>query len=1340
MYCHSSLNRRGVAILVRNDLDLQVLEEVRDLQENVLLMRVQLCNSVVLIGSVYGPNTNEFSFFDFLQRELNRFRGIPVVIGGDWNATYSNLPINVNPDVFSMRAVPSTARTERILQLCDEFELSDPYRALHPDWRDYTYIPSGVLRTNRSRIDYFLVSDEIFNNITQCDIAKAFCRKSFDHKNVNLSFKKGKKTGRRTINNRLISNPLLEHGVKLAVWECYLSEFLIEPGGLVEAIFHDECFKLQAIENIYNELVFLQGKDVATGLTEEEVERQAHLAEQVTGAWTRVISYEHLQRHQRKCNDDVFFEKLILITREAAIKLQNLVTKAENFEKNKLLDKLRYLKKNDGYSVNFDSIQETEARLNEIEEIRNTDMVSNYLKSDVLDNEKITPHFLRLAKTLNSDSLEKIRKDNGEKFETNAEREKHIVDFYRKLYSLPEGMPDDFTNCIEDFLGPDICTNPVVVESKLTEEERDLLDRPLSIIELDESVRKLNLKSAPGIDGVSNKFISKFWPYFREPLHRYASDCVRKGSLTETFRTAIIRLIPKKGDTTQLKNWRPISLLSCYYKIISKALNERLGKVIGKVTSMAQKAYNPDRYLHEAIINTVETIKHCQKKNVEGLLISVDLHKAFDSVFHEFMREVYKFFGFGDYFIRLSETLGNGRCAKIILDSGKFSENIELLRCRPQGDSPSPRQFNMCQQICIFKIELDPRIQSVYLSFIIPRHVAGVEREVEQLVSDGEKETAERLGYKISSELCTTKKKVSSFADDLQAAVRAEFETVRIVKECLIQFGVISGLRTNVEKTTVMRIGNNDVNLDPRITELGFTIVRDMKILGFEIDDNAAKLGRNFDKCISKIRQVIGNWSRFRLSLPGRIAIAKSLLLSQVTFPGTVLVPSQEQLITISSLIEDFVTHGIVIAKNRIYAPPKKGGLGLVNVENFIAAQKCAWIRRCFYRINDAWRWEFLRNTNFSLSTVRLECFNQESNPLLWNIANAVAKFQVKYWMKNENYLEAPVFNNLFFLREKPRPRAPDPGVVSLNMVRRDTRDRFRQELLSLKMKVLIQDGAIVEYNEVCRTTGIPFTANEYFILVSAAAFARERYGNKPNSNGLNVCIVESVYSKKGKSKKYRRYLDYAQAEMPVSELKTVKTFFGLINRPVPEPELCGMLHSLWNCQFLPNRVRFFAFQFYNNSLPTGNRVAARYRNIPGANFNDRCTFCRKANVANPAREEFVHVFFSCPSIELCVGRYMERYGGNGLTEDEKINFFFPGTRSGEWTADAELNMLQNIVFIFGIWLCKLGNKIPSFPTVEGSMLTIFETCLNLSTRLRETASNSNSLVCRLWRDRQGRG
>ena len=251
-------------------------------------------------------------------------------------------------------------------------------------------------------------------------------------------------------------------------------------------------------------------------------------------------------------------------------------------------------------------------------------------------------------------------------------------------------MPADFTNCIENFLGPEICGHETVFRCKLTQEERDILDSRLTIAELDESIKKLNLKSAPGIDGVSNKFIAKFWIFFREPLHRYALCCIERGKLTESFSTAIIRLIPKKGDTSQLKHWRPISLLSCYYKIISKALNARLGKVIDKVTTMAQKDYNPNRYIHEALISTIETIRYCEAARVSGFLLSVDLHKAFDSVFHEFMREVYRFFGFGEHFIRISETLGNGRTARIIFDDGSLSEKIPLKRCRPQGDSPSP--------------------------------------------------------------------------------------------------------------------------------------------------------------------------------------------------------------------------------------------------------------------------------------------------------------------------------------------------------------------------------------------------------------------------------------------------------------------------------------------------------------------------------------------------------------------------------------------------------------------------------------------------------------------------
>jgi exonuclease III len=100
IYYHSSMNKRGVAVLIKNDLDLQVLEEFRDTEENAIILRVRLRGIELLIGSVYGPNTNQFLLYDFLQVTLNRWRGLPTVLGGDWNAKFSNLPVNNRSGCF----------------------------------------------------------------------------------------------------------------------------------------------------------------------------------------------------------------------------------------------------------------------------------------------------------------------------------------------------------------------------------------------------------------------------------------------------------------------------------------------------------------------------------------------------------------------------------------------------------------------------------------------------------------------------------------------------------------------------------------------------------------------------------------------------------------------------------------------------------------------------------------------------------------------------------------------------------------------------------------------------------------------------------------------------------------------------------------------------------------------------------------------------------------------------------------------------------------------------------------------------------------------------------------
>ncbi len=59
------------------------------------------------------------------------------------------------------------------------------------------------------------------------------------------------------------------------------------------------------------------------------------------------------------------------------------------------------------------------------------------------------------------------------------------------------------------------------------------------------------------------------------------------------------------------------------------------------------------------LINVIEMIAHCRYNNIPVVIVSIDQAKAFDTVSHKFMHEVYKFFGLGPNFIQTLETLGN---------------------------------------------------------------------------------------------------------------------------------------------------------------------------------------------------------------------------------------------------------------------------------------------------------------------------------------------------------------------------------------------------------------------------------------------------------------------------------------------------------------------------------------------------------------------------------------------------------------------------------------------------------------------------------------------------------
>lgn len=74
----------------------------------------------------------------------------------------------------------------------------------------------------------------------------------------------------------------------------------------------------------------------------------------------------------------------------------------------------------------------------------------------------------------------------------------------------------------------------------------------------------------PGLNGYTFKLIKKNWCIMKDDIIRYIKHFETSGSISQGYNSSFILLIPKTKDPTMLGDYRPISLIGCIYKIISK--------------------------------------------------------------------------------------------------------------------------------------------------------------------------------------------------------------------------------------------------------------------------------------------------------------------------------------------------------------------------------------------------------------------------------------------------------------------------------------------------------------------------------------------------------------------------------------------------------------------------------------------------------------------------------------------------------------------------------------------------------------------------------------------------
>jgi len=96
-------------------------------------------------------------------------------------------------------------------------------------------------------------------------------------------------------------------------------------------------------------------------------------------------------------------------------------------------------------------------------------------------------------------------------------------------------------------------------------------------------------------------------------------------------------LIAKKDNPSNLNEFRPISLVGCVYKILSKIMANRLKKVLPSIIDVNQSTFLSGRGLLDSILVANETVDYLKKEKKSGVIVKVDFEKAYDSVDWKFL-------------------------------------------------------------------------------------------------------------------------------------------------------------------------------------------------------------------------------------------------------------------------------------------------------------------------------------------------------------------------------------------------------------------------------------------------------------------------------------------------------------------------------------------------------------------------------------------------------------------------------------------------------------------------------------------------------------------------------
>ena len=131
------------------------------------------------------------------------------------------------------------------------------------------------------------------------------------------------------------------------------------------------------------------------------------------------------------------------------------------------------------------------------------------------------------------------------------------------------------------------------INSCLSEDMKESLRSPITLLELELALKDMQVGKAPGPDGVIVEFYTTFWDLIGNEFLDMINSSIVLGRHPLGVTRGLLALLHKSGDRPKLANWRPITLLNISYKLFTKVLQKCVQLVLMEIISPDQAGFLP---------------------------------------------------------------------------------------------------------------------------------------------------------------------------------------------------------------------------------------------------------------------------------------------------------------------------------------------------------------------------------------------------------------------------------------------------------------------------------------------------------------------------------------------------------------------------------------------------------------------------------------------------------------------------------------------------------------------------------------------------------------------------